>query len=246
MERRSARKCSGLWDEVSRLAASVTMLTAIIVAGGSSRRMGFDKTFALLADKPVIAHTIAAFASASCVGEIIIVGRAERLDELRELAPTHRVVAGGVHRQDSVAAGLAALTPACRYVAVHDAARPLVTTNAILRVLEAAQTHGAAALAAPITDTLKRADADHFVTEAVDRDGVFAMQTPQIFARDLLEEAYARIVAAGLTVTDEVSAVEQLGRKVILVPNDKPNPKITFPADLALAELLLAGRAACA
>lgn len=224
------------------------MLTAIIVAGGGSRRMGFDKTFAILADKAVVAHTIQAFENASCVEQIILVGRAERLEELRELverehfAKVRKVIAGGAQRQDSVAAGLAALAPACRYVAVHDAARPFVSASQIERVLEAAREIGGAALAASITDTLKRADENHVVCGAVEREGVFAMQTPQIFARDLLEEAYALVTAQELSVTDEVSAVEHLGRKVVLVPNDEPNPKITFPADLALAELLLARR----
>ncbi len=219
------------------------MLVAIIVAGGSSRRMGFDKTFANLAGRPVVAHTIAAFESAECVEEIILVGRADRLDELRTLAPGHRVIAGGEHRQNSVAAGLAALAPNCLYVAVHDAARPLVTAEQIERVLGAARTHGGAALAAPVTDTLKRATADHLVSEGVNREGLFAMQTPQIFAREILQEAYAQVTAGGLTITDEVSALEHLGRKVVLVPNDEPNLKITFPADLTLAEALLARRA---
>ena len=224
------------------------MLTAIIVAGGGSRRMGFDKTFAILADKAVVAHTIQAFENASCVEQIILVGRAERLEELRELverehfAKVRKVIAGGAQRQDSVAAGLAALAPACRYVAVHDAARPFVSASQIERVLEAAREIGGAALAASITDTLKRADENHVVCGAVEREGVFAMQTPQIFARDLLEEAYALVTVQGLSITDEVSAVEHLGRKVVLVPNDEPNPKITFPADLAVAELLLTRR----
>ncbi|MEP6822298.1 MAG: 2-C-methyl-D-erythritol 4-phosphate cytidylyltransferase [Chthoniobacterales bacterium] len=222
------------------------MLTAIIVAGGSSRRMGFDKTFAPLGGRPVIAHTVAAFESAACVEEIILVGRAERLGELRDVVTRYsfpkvrHVVAGGVLRQHSVSAGLAALAPGCRFVAVHDAARPLVTAAQIERVLAAAQTHGGAALASPVTDTLKRAGQDHVVCGAVEREGLFAMQTPQIFARDALQEAYARVAAGRLSITDEVSAFEHLGRKVVLVRNDETNLKITFPADLALAEWLLA------
>ncbi|MEO5722707.1 MAG: 2-C-methyl-D-erythritol 4-phosphate cytidylyltransferase, partial [Chthoniobacterales bacterium] len=224
------------------------MLTAIIVAGGSSRRMGFDKTFASLADKPVFAHTVAVFEKASCVEKIIIVGRAERLSELRERLAQERftkvqhVIPGGTHRQDSVAAGLSALEADCEYVAVHDAARPFVTPERIERVFDAARAHGAAALAAPVTDTLKRSNADHFVSGSIDREGVYTMQTPQIFARGLLEEAYALVTRDQLAITDEVSAFEHLGRAVILVPNDEPNPKITFPADLALAESILASR----
>ena len=144
------------------------MLTAIIVAAGSSQRMGFDKLFALLGDKPVIAHTLDAFERAECVDEIILVGRDDRLAELQELVrraelkKVRHVVSGGVHRQDSVRAGLNLLAPDARYVAVHDAARPLITSEQIGRVFADCRVHGAAALAEPITDTLKRADENSF------------------------------------------------------------------------------------
>src|SRR3954466_5900473 len=113
------------------------MLSAIIVAGGSSRRMGLDKTFALLNGRPVIAHSIAAFESAPSVGEIIVVGREERLSEIRELVAKEnfpkvtKIVAGGAHRQDSVANGLQELRAEAQFVAVHDAARPLVRPEQI-------------------------------------------------------------------------------------------------------------------
>jgi 2-C-methyl-D-erythritol 4-phosphate cytidylyltransferase len=225
------------------------MLTAIIVAAGSSRRMGFDKLFALLGGKPVIAHSLSAFEAADCVDEIILVGRAERLPELQELARSaesrkvRHIVPGGQHRQDSVRAGLNLLGSGVRYVAVHDAARPLITAEQIAQVLELARQHGAATLAAPITDTLKRADENRFVSAGIDRKGLFAMQTPQIFSRDLLMDAYAAVAANKLSITDEVSAVEHLGAKVLLVPNEQFNLKITFPRDLLLAESFLNQRA---
>lgn len=224
------------------------MLTAIIVAAGSSQRMGFDKLFALLGDKPVVAHTLDAFDRTECVDEIILVGRADRLAELQELVrqaglrKVRHVIPGGEHRQDSVRAGLNALNPAARYVAVHDAARPLITSGQIGRVFAECEAHGAAALAEPITDTLKRADQEYFVCGGVDRSGLYAMQTPQIFSRDLLVEAYDAVAARKLSITDEVSAIEQLGAKVLIVPNEERNLKITFPADLALAEFVLRAR----
>jgi 2-C-methyl-D-erythritol 4-phosphate cytidylyltransferase len=224
------------------------MLTAIIVAAGSSQRMGFDKLFALLGEKPVVAHTLDAFERAECVDEIILVGREDRLAELQELVgrgegkKVRHVISGGVHRQDSVRAGLNLVASAARYVAVHDAARPLVTAEQIGRVLEAARVHGAAALAEPITDTLKRGDENHFVCGGVDRAGLYAMQTPQIFSRDLLVQAYEAVAEKKLSITDEVSAVEQLGRKVLLVPNDEFNLKITYPRDLLLAQSFLSQR----
>jgi 2-C-methyl-D-erythritol 4-phosphate cytidylyltransferase len=224
------------------------MLTAIIVAGGSGRRMGFDKTFAMLGDRPVVAHSISAFDSVEYVDDIVVVGREDRLEELQALVRQNRFgkvkhfAAGGIHRQDSVRAGLEALAAEGRYVAVHDAARPLITAAQIGRVYAAAQAHGAASLAAPLSDTLKRADADGFVCESLEREGVFAMQTPQIFSRELLLKAYAQITADNLSITDEVSALQHFGHRVMLVPVDGVNLKITFPADLALAELVLSRR----
>ena len=106
-------------------------------------------------------------------------------------------------------------------------------------MFELARQHGAAALAEPITDTLKRADENRFVSGGVDRERLYAMQTPQIFSRDLLVDAYNAVAVNNLSITDEVSAVEHLGAKVLLVPNDQFNLKITFPRDLLLAESFL-------
>jgi 2-C-methyl-D-erythritol 4-phosphate cytidylyltransferase len=224
------------------------MLTAIIVAAGSSERMGFDKLFALVSGKPIIAHTIAAFERTSCVEEIILVGRADGLGELQKIIgqPTKvkQIVAGGAERSDSVRAGLDHLNLKSDFVAVHDAARPMITPEKITRVFDVCRTTGgAAALAEPINDTLKRADLDLAVKESVDRNGVYAMQTPQVFARRLLEEAYRLVAKKNISVTDEVSAVELLGCKVVLVPNHDFNFKITYPRDLPLAEFVLKQRA---
>jgi len=159
-----------------------------------------------------------------------------------EFKKVRDVVPGGAHRQDSVRAGLERLSAETRYVAVHDAARPLVTPEQIERVFALARQHGAAALAEPITDTLKRADENRFVTGGVAREGLYAMQTPQIFSRDLLVAAYASVAANKLSITDEVSAVEHLGAKVLLVPNEEFNVKITYPRDLLLAQSALTRR----
>jgi 2-C-methyl-D-erythritol 4-phosphate cytidylyltransferase len=221
------------------------MLSAIIVAGGSSQRMGFDKTFASIGDKPVIAHSIAAFEAADLVSEIIVVGRAAKLSALEEIVvvgrfrKVKRIIAGGARRQDSVVCGLNALDGTAEFVAVHDAARPLVRPELIERVYQLARERGGAAAAAPVTDTLKRADELHRVTGGVERAGLFGVQTPQIFRRDLLEEAYRAVAAAGAEITDDISAVELVQGEVILLPNDQPNFKITYPADLPMAEFLL-------
>ncbi|MGI8481326.1 MAG: 2-C-methyl-D-erythritol 4-phosphate cytidylyltransferase [Chthoniobacterales bacterium] len=224
------------------------MLTAIIVAAGGSQRMGFDKTFALLNGMPAIAHSLCAFEQCNVVDDVIVVGRADRLREIEEIATQlsikkiSRITAGGNERQDSVRAGLAHLSASAQFVAVHDAARPLITPEQIAHIFSLAQIHLAAAAAKPVTDTLKRADENCFVSDSVERLGVYAMATPQIFSRKLIIDAYDAVVAKGISVTDDVSAVQLLGQKVVLVPTSGWNFKITYPGDLALAELLLAQR----
>jgi 2-C-methyl-D-erythritol 4-phosphate cytidylyltransferase len=238
------------------------MLTAIIVAAGSSQRMGFDKLFATIAGKPMIAHTLHAFEQASSVSEIIVVAREDRHDEIRKISHAENfkkvrsTIAGGERRQDSVRAGLNRLNVDAKYVAVHDAARPLIGPEQIERVFEQCVIHGAASLAEPINDTLKRGDVDptrsrsHYVgqgeqvivvTGSVDRHQLYAMQTPQVFERALIEEAYRSADTENL-LTDEVSAVERLGRKVVLILNGDFNFKITYPRDLALGEFILKQR----
>ena len=139
------------------------MLTAIIVAAGNSQRMGFDKLFATIAGKPMIAHTLRAFERASSVNEIIIVAREDRHEEIRKISHAENfrkipsIIVGGERRQDSVRAGLNRLNAAAKYVAVHDAARPLITSGQIERVFEQCRAHGAATLAEPINDTLNAA-----------------------------------------------------------------------------------------
>ena len=224
------------------------MVTAILVAAGDSRRMGFDKLFAAIAGTPVIAHTIRAFEQANCVDGIIIVAREDRHEEIKTIVrdenfkKVRSIIPGGKRRQDSVRAGLDHLDSSTKYVAVHDAARPLVTAQQIERVLQQCANHGAAALAEPINDTLKRADTDLLVSDSIDRHQLYAMQTPQIFERQLIEQAYRAVYAENLLVTDEVSAVERLGSKVVLVLNDDFNFKVTYPRDLPLAEFVLKQR----
>src|SRR5205807_5089729 len=192
-----------------------SMLSAIVVAAGSSTRAGFDKLLANIGGRSVIQHAMTAFENAECVTEIIVVCR--DTESMRDLigsahfTKVRAVVRGGERRQDSVQAGLKELTENSEFVAVHDAARPLITPREIERVFLAAQKHDAAVLAAPVTDTLKFSDPSHFVTGSIDRKNVFAMQTPQIFRRQLLLDAYQQVAENSLTITDEVSAVGHAG-----------------------------------
>ena len=221
------------------------MLTAIIVAAGSSQRMGFDKLFASLGDKPVVAHAIDAFEQTSVIDEIILVAQkdqlpaCEKMVDAQKFKKVRKVIPGGERRQDSVRAGLKEIDKNSEFVAVHDAARPLVRPKQIAQVFEACRDHGAAVLAEPIKDTLKRVTEEGFVCDSVEREGMFALQTPQIFSRQILEQSYDAIFAKNIVVTDETSAVENFGRKVAIVPNDDFNFKITVPSDLLLVDFVL-------
>lgn len=214
---------------------------AILVAAGSSRRMGFDKLAAPLAGKPVLRRTLEAFLASELIDHIVVVAPQDRFDDLLagDYAKPVVRVDGGQDRQDSVRNGLAAVPETCDLVAVHDGARPLVSPADIARCIEAARASGAAALARPVTETLKRSDAEGFARESVDRELLWFMETPQIFRASLLREACAFVREHKLVTTDEVSALEAIGLPTRLVASLFPNPKITHPSDLVLAEALL-------
>lgn len=203
--------------------------------------MGFDKLASQIAGVPVLRKTLEAFLKADSISEVVIVGPSRHLDLLGsgEFSKPVRRVDGGLTRQDSVAAGLAALSADTKQVAVHDGARPLVSPSDIDRCVAAAAEHRAAALGRRVTETLKRADAEDRSAEAVSREDLWFMETPQVFEIQLLRQAYAHVAAQGLKVTDEVSALESIGVRVKLIESQHPNLKITIPADLALVEALL-------
>lgn len=215
--------------------------TAIIVAAGSSQRMGFDKLTAPLAGVPVLRRALAAFLTTDAISEIIVVCPLERWACLEHggFSKPVRRVEGGATRQDSVANGLAALATPAEFVAIHDGARPLVSPDDITRCVAAARECRAASLARRVTETLKRSDADAFSSQSVARDQLWFMETPQVFAVALLREAYAAVMAKGLVVTDEVSAIQAIGGRVKFIESIHPNPKITRPADLLLAAAIL-------
>lgn len=222
------------------------MVTAIIVAAGSSRRMGFDKLFAPLGGKPVLWHSLKAFSDCKDVDEIVIVTRDEKMDEVEKLVSSEKfkkvrkVISGGEERHISVWNGLQAVdAQGAEYILIHDGARPLTTPKLIKACLDLARNHGAACCASQIPDTVKRASIEQMVTESVERTGLWAMQTPQAFSAGLILQAYASLMAKHEMVTDEVSAVQKMGKKIALLKNDDWNFKITFPHDIELAEHVL-------
>ena len=212
--------------------------------------MGFDKLFAVLAGHPVLWHSINAFHETREVGKIVIVTKEERMDDVEQLVAggkftkVSRIVSGGEERHISVWNGLQVLQDeGAEFVAIHDGARPLTTPRLIRACLATAREHGAACCASPIPDTVKRASIDQMVKESVERTGLWAMQTPQVFNTSLILQAYAQLMARHEMVTDEVSAVQKLGKKIALLKNEDWNFKITFPHDLELAEHVLMLRA---
>jgi 2-C-methyl-D-erythritol 4-phosphate cytidylyltransferase len=223
------------------------MVSAVIVAAGRGTRMGpnVDKLFLDLAGKPVVAHTWARFESVPAITEIVFVTREELMPAFRQLAPhlgvrkPFRMVAGGAERQDSVANGLAALDPQTEIVAIHDAARPCTPVDLIEATIAAARESGAAVAAQRVTDTVKESKDGRVIARHLDRQRLWAVQTPQTFRVEVIRRAIAAARERGLNLTDDTAACELIGQPVRLVESARPNPKVTVPEDLAFAALLL-------
>ena len=216
---------------------------AVIVAAGSASRMGgIDKVMAQLKGEPMIARTVRSFQQSEVIREIVIVTRQDLVEPIRRLCAhmekVKAVIVGGSSRQESVEAGLQAISGSIRLVAVHDGARPLISQAVIDRTVRAAHTYGAAVPAIPVKDTVK-AVAGGLVTATPDRSMLRAVQTPQVFDLDLLKGALKKAREENAQVTDDSSAVERLGMGVKIVEGDEKNLKVTTPMDLKVAELLL-------
>lgn len=214
---------------------------AIIVAAGSSRRMGFNKLLALLGGEPVLRRTLGAFEACEEVSTIILVAGDEAAAAAKtwEVPKLATILPGGAERHLSVKAGLDAVPADCDVIAIHDGARPLVDVSQISRCIEAARRKGAVTCARRMTETMKRADAEGRITGSIERVDAWIMETPQIFRREIIRQAYEAVLRDGVLVTDEVSAVQHLGEPVFVVENSTANPKITLPGDLAVAERFL-------
>jgi 2-C-methyl-D-erythritol 4-phosphate cytidylyltransferase len=208
------------------------------------------KALVELAGRPLLAHAVEAVEANASTVAVVVVGHPDTLEATGKLiaeegfAKVTAVVPGGPTRQASVAAGLAALPPGPGYVAVHDAARPLATHGAVDRMLALLLEAGVAGVVpgVPVTDTIRQVDPGRRSTGIVDRDQLRAMQTPQLFVREVLEEAHRRARRDGVEAVDEAALVELAGHWVQVLPGDPENLKVTTPLDLAIAETLLARR----
>jgi 2-C-methyl-D-erythritol 4-phosphate cytidylyltransferase len=227
------------------------LIGVVVAAAGLGRRLGDmgPKALVPLAGRPLLAYALDDLQASRVTAAVVVVAPAAALDDFAKLMAgggwdkVVGVVGGGATRQASVAAGLAALPPGLAYVAVHDAARPLAGGDLLDRLLQwlVADPDGVPGVVPglPVTDTIRRVDAAGRSLGIVDRDLLRAMQTPQLFLREVLEEAHRRAAAAGIEATDEAALVELAGYPVRVVPGSPENIKVTVPADLAVAEAIL-------
>jgi len=223
----------------------MTTVGAIIVGAGRGERMGgVDKVFAPLDGKPILTYSIAAFQASELIEAIVVVLNERNVEQGRAIIRAGgwdkviAVITGGARRQDSTRAGIASLQ-SCDIVAVHDAARPFVTTELIRRGVEATILHGAAIAAMPVKETIKHVDATGLILNTPPRESLWAAQTPQFARRAALDRALAEAQARGATVTDEAAALEAVGQRVTVFAGAYTNLKVTTPEDLILAAALL-------
>jgi 2-C-methyl-D-erythritol 4-phosphate cytidylyltransferase/2-C-methyl-D-erythritol 2,4-cyclodiphosphate synthase len=222
-------------------------VTAIIAAGGRGVRFGtpLPKQLLTLGGIPILQRSVDAFVACDLVSELVVA----LPDELAADPPAYllahkpiHVVAGGLRRQDSVGRAFAVAADRADVIAIHDAARPLISEAVIRRTLEAAAESGAAIAAVRARDTIKRGDQSGTIVETLRRDDIYLAQTPQAFRTPVLRDALRLADDA----TDEAALAERAGHRVRLVEGDPRNLKITTPEDLAMAERLIGGTAAAA
>ncbi|MEI3336625.1 MAG: 2-C-methyl-D-erythritol 4-phosphate cytidylyltransferase [Clostridium sp.] len=222
------------------------MVSAIILAGGKGKRMGKDisKQFILVKDKPIIYYTIKKFSDCKLIDEIILVLPKDEIEYCKKEVlekyslKVDKIIAGGKERQDSVYNGLKALKNS-DIVLIHDGARPFVSEKIILDGIENAKKYGAAAPGVMPKDTIKVKDDFSFSKETLKRESLIAIQTPQVFKKDIIVKCHERVRENNVFVTDDTMVVEKYGYKVYLYDGDYINIKVTTPEDLILCEYLV-------
>jgi 2-C-methyl-D-erythritol 4-phosphate cytidylyltransferase len=219
---------------------------AVIVAAGRGTRFGRPKQLIEIAGRPMLAWSLRTFTAMPEIDAIVVVTESEWLDEVEEMTSTTApdravaVVTGGATRQQSVLRGLRALPDSCDAVLVHDGARPLVQAADVRAGMHQVQPGRAAVLAAPVVDTIKVVDPDTMLVErTLERQQLWAAQTPQFAMREELVRAHDAATAVSLEATDDVALLEAIGIDVIIVPASVENFKVTHPGDVARAEALL-------
>ena len=225
------------------------MLSAIILAAGSGRRLGIcvPKPLVKIDNKPAIIYSLETFNKHPGIDEIILVASAQnkaaiiRLIKKRSFKKIKVLCLGGKRRQDSVYNGLKAVSVSSNWVLIHDCARPFIGTKLITKVIAAAKKSSAAILGVPVKATIKSVKSGLVVDRTVDRSNLWEVQTPQVFKKELILKAYYRYAKEDFT--DDASLVEKLGAKVKMVQGSYENIKITTMEDLLLAEVIAKGGA---
>jgi 2-C-methyl-D-erythritol 4-phosphate cytidylyltransferase len=230
------------------------MKTVVIIpAGGAGRRMGGEtpKQYLSLAGVPILVHTLREFQQSPVVDEIFLVVPEGDIADVRrnmveryDLSRVSLVIAGGRERQDSVRNALAHVRDGHEIILVHDGVRPFVTGDLIERAIAGAKAFGAVAPGVSVRDTVKKADAAGWVVKTVQREGLWLVQTPQAFRREVILAAYERAARDGFCGTDDASLVERMGIPVRMIPGDADNIKVTAPEDLERGERIVYWRTA--
>lgn len=224
--------------------------TAIIVAAGASSRMGktVSKQLLPINGVPVVAHTLAAFEQAQEIQSIILVCREQDISkvlclvEQQAITKVAAVVKGAGTRQGSVEKGLGQIPQDTQYIAVHDGARPLISSKDINRVVKDARRHNCAALGVPVKDTLKLINKDGFIESTPNRENMVSVQTPQVFKKEMYLHAVKLAQEQGLDYTDDCQLLEAANQQVYITRGSYENIKVTTPEDIDIAESFLKKR----
>ena len=219
---------------------------AVVPAGGTGTRMGgtVPKQFLELNGKPILYYTLKTLQDCGIISELILVVPEKEYDNactdwLGKPEIVTKVVVGGEKRQDSVYNGFCELSPQTEIVLVHDGVRPFLSHQMIQESVDAAREYGAAITAIPVNDTIKKVDDSGLVSKTVDREGLWRVQTPQVFRYELLQEAFKKANSEKFYGTDEGTLIEHLGKPVKVVEGSEQNIKITRPEDLRLSEIFI-------
>lgn len=221
---------------------------AIILAAGRSERMGTNKMTLRVGTKTVIQRTLEAFEECPAIDEIVIAASDATVNDCTEMVrqmgytKVTGVVKGGDTRQESVRKALASVSSDAEFVAVHDGARPLIKPQTIDEICGEAIVYGGAVAGVRCVDTVKSVDDSMLVTSTIDREHTVTVQTPQIFRKDILEEAHRRAAEDGFVGTDECMLAERIGCKVKVVECSRQNVKITYPEDVTYMTWVLKAR----